>query len=219
MNSAISARPRLQAVIDISLTYGLFTVIVTMMGVIAAALLPHRPGIEIEPSFSGLFVDVWSRWDSLWYIGIASNGYTLQNAAFFPLYPTLIAALSRLGMPPTLAGRLIARVAFSAALAGLYDLVRTKYGRVTAFRSILYLALFPSAVFFAAAYTESLFLMLVVLSFHAGLREHWLWASIWAGLAALTRDVGILLVLPLAYEYARQRRTTARPIISLRSII
>ncbi len=209
--SSLSADRR-QALKDILVVYGLFTLVVTIVGAASLVLLPARPGAELEPNTGNLLVNLWSRWDALWYIGIATHGYTPQNAAFFPLYPALISFLMALGFAPELAGVLIARVTFLVALAALYDVVRSEYGRDVAYRTILYLALFPTAMFFAAAYTEALFLMLTVLSFRSAFKQQWFRAALFAGLAALTRSPGILLIVPLAYEYLQQRRAARAPI-------
>ncbi|HEV3156614.1 MAG TPA: hypothetical protein VGZ00_04645, partial [Candidatus Baltobacteraceae bacterium] len=67
--------------------------------------------------------------------------------------------------------------------------------------------IFPTAVFFSAVYTESLFFALTVASFYY-IREHrWLVAGILGGLAAATRVEGLLLIVPYAMELA----STAAP--------
>jgi 4-amino-4-deoxy-L-arabinose transferase-like glycosyltransferase len=69
-------------------------------------------------------------------------------------------------------------------------------------RATVYLLAFsPMAFFFSAPYTESLFLLLSVGAFYAARRERWWVAGAVAGLAAVTRNMGVLLVLPLAIMY------------------
>src|SRR5213076_1652275 len=41
----------------------------------------------------GSFTDVWARWDSVFFVRIAEHGYTSTSAAFYPLYPALVAGL------------------------------------------------------------------------------------------------------------------------------
>ena len=45
-----------------------------------------------------MLVDVWARWDSVWFLRIAENGYGAAEeaaAAFYPLYPLLVGLLGR----------------------------------------------------------------------------------------------------------------------------
>ena len=43
----------------------------------------------------GPFTDIWARWDSVFFVRIAEHGYDKASAAFYPLYPGLVAALGR----------------------------------------------------------------------------------------------------------------------------
>jgi hypothetical protein len=73
--------------------------------------------------------------------------------------------------------------------------------------AILTLALFPTSFFFNAAYTESLFLALSAGSLWAlRVRRDLLLACLLAGLATATRNVGVFLLVPLAYEWLRNAR-------------
>lgn len=63
------------------------------------------------------------------------------------------------------------------------------------------LLLNPFSFFFSAVYTESLFLLLVVLVFYFGSGKKWLPAALCASAAGATRLVGILTIIPLLYFY------------------
>jgi hypothetical protein len=99
---------------------------------------------------------------------------------------------------------LITNLAFLAALIVLYRFVEVEFDRATAGRTTLYLAIFPTALFFFAAYNESLFLFFMLLSFYAMRRGSWWLAGLSGGLAALTRSIGLALLLVFLYEFARQ---------------
>ena len=71
---------------------------------------------------------------------------------------------------------------------------------------MLYLSVFPSAVFLFAPYTEALFLALAVWTLYLARRGLWGGAGAAAFLAGLTRTQGCLLALPLAWELVRQWR-------------
>ena len=58
--------------------------------------------------------------------------------------------------------------------------------------------------FFSAVYTESLFLALSAGCFYLARRERWVWAGVLGGLAAATRSIGVLLVVPLAVLYLQE---------------
>jgi hypothetical protein len=92
-----------------------------------------------------------------------------------------------------------------AALALLYRLVERDFGRVLADRTTWYLIAFPAAFFLFVGYNESLFLLLSVACLYFLRDGRWLYAGLAGGLAAGTRSVGLLLLVPFAYEYLRQR--------------
>ena len=62
----------------------------------------------------GWFVDMWSRWDGSWFVGIARDGYVEpeESAAFFPLYPLAVRVVAELtGEHYVLAGVLVSLAA------------------------------------------------------------------------------------------------------------
>jgi hypothetical protein len=149
----------------------------------------------------GFGTTLWVRSDSNWYTAIAHHGYgpdPQHLPAFFPLYPTLIAGLGRVLGDYNLAGLLISLACCAIAFELLWHLAALRAGRGAASRSVLYLALFPMAVFLGAVYSESLFLALALLSFLLAERGHWPAAAVAAGAATLTRSVGIAVIAGLA---------------------
>jgi hypothetical protein len=166
----------------------------------------------VTPGWHNLFT-AWERLDALWFLRIATQGYfkTDASAAFFPLYPALIAALSFvLGGHPFAASLVISNGAFLGALMVLYVLSRHELSEEVARRAVLYAAVFPTAFFFLAPYSESLFLLLVLLSFWSARRGRWELAGVFGILAALTRNLGVLLVPALAVEAIHQWRSSGK---------
>jgi hypothetical protein len=157
-------------------------------------------------SFNDVF-NLWYRWDVIRYATIAMNGYqSLDYAAFFPLYPVLEQILYHFLHRGILAiGMLISNLAYLGTLIVLYRFVEVEFDRETAQRTTLYLSIFPSAVFFFAAYNESLFLFFMLLSFYTMRRGSWWLAGLFGGLATLTRSIGLLLFVIFICEFARQR--------------
>src|ERR671928_98277 len=71
----------------------------------------------------------------------------------------------------------------------------------------LALAFFPTAFFLNAVYTEALFLALTAGSYWAvRVRRNLLVAGLLGALAAATRNVGVILLVPLSLEWLRNRR-------------
>lgn len=188
-----------------------------MQGVVALAPVPaanfYMPRLY---GLSHYLLQPWGNWDGHWYALIALEGYSYDpaTAAFYPLYPFLLRGLARLLdgqieltgvlMQIELAGVLISNVALLGALMVLYQLIQLDFPRPVARRAILYLALFPTAFYFSALYSESLFLLLSVACLYAARRDRWWLASALGFLAALARTHGILLLLPLALLFLRQ---------------
>ncbi len=168
------------------------------------------PGYDRPPldRLQEVTLGVWQRWDGQWYLKIATLGYDPHDGsyAFFPLYPALIAGLSAVGhLPQLVAGLVISNLAFFVALVYLHRLVRADFGPSVASRTLLYLAVFPAALYFLAVYTESLFLALTVAAFYYARGGRWWLAGGLGLLAGLTRSAGIVLCIPFALEFARQR--------------
>ena len=159
-------------------------------------------------SIVDFFVGPMRRWDGLWYALIADQGYAgwKPKAAFWPLFPWSMRALSNLtGMSTDLAGYLIANVCFFVSLILLYRLVALDFDLGVAKVTLWAIALFPTALFFTAVYTESPFLMLLVGSLYAARRKEWWIAGLVGALAALTRSYGMFLVFPLAVLFIQDR--------------
>src|SRR4051812_5362207 len=148
-----------------------------------------------------------ARWDAVWYLEIASSGYGAERhrAAFFPLYPLLVAAVGEAGggSPGALliASYLVALAAFLAALVLLYRLVALELGRPVAMPTLLLLAFFPASLYFGAPYSESVFLLASVGAFYAARTGNWAWAGVAAAAASATRSAGVLLLVPLVVLY------------------
>src|SRR2546421_12869979 len=153
----------------------------------------------------------WYRWDSLHYSYLATHGYTdWWRTPFFPLFPLLERYLPVVKGDPFIAGLIISNVAGLGMLVVLYRLVEEDFDSERAYRTALYLSVFPTAFFFAAAYTESLFLLLALLGFYYMRQGNWWLAGACGFFATLTRSTGLLLLVPFCYEYLRQHQFKLR---------
>lgn len=142
------------------------------------------------------------RWDSVWYLAIAADGYDgASREAFFPLYP-LVVKVAGIPFGSALVGGALASTALlGVALVLLHRLVALDHGRAVARNAVLVTALFPMSFFFSAVYSESLFLSVSIGAVYAARRERWAWAGALGLLAATTRSAGVLLLVPLAMIY------------------
>lgn len=155
-------------------------------------------------------VSIHARWDSEWYLDIIRNGYVyrgpgqLANMVFFPVYPTLVKILGVvLAGQYVLAGWIVSLAALVAATYLLHRLVKEFHPRVDADLAVFLLLIFPTAFFFNAVYTESLFLAFSLACFlYAFRRQFWI-AGLFGLAASLTRVTGAFLALPLLVEFVR----------------
>lgn len=150
-----------------------------------------------------------ARWDAVWFLGIADDGYDGgANAAFFPLYPLLVRALV---FPFPSEGALlvsayvVSLACFAGALLLLHKLAELELGRPVANAAVWLVALFPASLYFGAPYSESLFLLVSVGAFYAARTGRWAWAGALAAAASATRSAGIVLLVPLALLWWQQR--------------
>jgi hypothetical protein len=183
-------------------------VVLSLIASLAVAMVPEQRGQHDVFHRSGnVWLDVWARWDSEYYLDIAAFGYSMrsEHLAFFPLYPALISSLAPvLGHDYVLSGVVVSSLASFVALVYLFKLAAWEFGEEVAGRTILYLAVYPTALFLLAVYTEALFLAVTVAAFYHARRGEWTAAGLVALLAGITRPNGALLLFPLACEAWRQ---------------
>jgi Gpi18-like mannosyltransferase len=204
-----------QTVREVLLDFVATRVAIIVIAELAALIIGQRAGTHVQES-SHILLAVWGRWDAVHYIDIATKGYQGTDMAFFPLYPFLIRVVGAFAGNHLIAGLLISNASFFFGLLFLYKLLEHEYDRTVARRAIFYVSIFPSAVFFSAVYTESLFFMLTVASFYYMRSHRWWLAGAIGCLAALTRVEGILLLVPFVMEwYAQYRSSPARGAVNL----
>ncbi len=197
-----------RAVLPIFLITRLLMLMLTYLG----GVLFNVPNYS---SFALTFKSVlysWYHWDAAHYLTIATQSYLDQSdTGFFPLYPAVVHTVSALTHQDVLlVGMLIANLAFLGTLTVFFRLAEQEFDTEIARRSILYLAIFPTSLFFFAAYDVSLFLLFILLCFYMLRQGSWWLAGLLGGLAALTHASGILLFVVFLCEFLRQNLAELR---------
>jgi len=186
---------------------------IVLFGLLATAityLVAWIGFVVLEDRFPSTPISIWRRWDALHYIAIARDGYGTDAAReMLAIWPPLYSWCIRLLAPVVggyhEAGLVLSCLFYLGTVLALYRLVALDFPERVAARAVVYLSLFPTAYFLHAAYSESLFAMLVVGSFLAARRGRWGIAGVAGGLAAMTRVTWIALLPALIIEYAIQK--------------
>ena len=191
------------------LAFGLSRAMIFLVGIIGDVYFPTDPGHWVADP-DNAFLNLWTKWDSQWYVQIARLGYFIQanqqsNVAFFPLYPLSMRVVARLlDVNFVYAGFIVSNAAFLLALVFLYRLTALELNdRASAQRTVFYLAFYPTAFFFSAVYTESLFLLLTVATMYFARTQRWLAAAAFGMLAAATRNIGVAIWGLVMWEWLR----------------
>lgn len=167
-------------------------------------LLPKQNQFSyVEPVKGGLFY-LWSlaNFDGIHYLSIAKSGYGLYQEAFFPLYPLLIKNLTTFFWDDGfLTGVAVAWGGIILAIVVFYKLASKHLSNMASRWSIIALLVFPTSFFFLCAYTESLFLLLILLCFYFAQSKKWFLAGIMGALASATRLPGIFLFPAILVEW------------------
>ncbi len=164
--------------------------------------------------FGNLLVSPLARWDSSWYLAIASWGYGHGQPArttFFPLYPLMVRGLGFVLRSYLLAGVVISLSCFAIGLWLLYRLTELELDDERARVCVMLIAFCPMAYYFSAVYTESLFLALSVGCIYQARLGRWAWASVLGALAAASRNTGIVLIVPIVLMYLYGPRADRMP--------
>lgn len=175
----------------------------------------------IAPDKKPDLVGALTAWDGGWYVRLATEGYswrgpTVQSTvAFWPLFPLLGRLVGWVVGSVPWGLIIVANVSFAVYLIYLYKLGCLDLDQGSGYRAVLYVAIFPLSFVFSCAYTESTMLALTVAAFYYARKGNW-WAAIPLGmLTTLTRLAGVVILLPLVWEFYKQKGLTWRALVLL----
>lgn len=194
--------------------------------ILAQTLLKFRSGYDYtSPNYfidksnpiGNFLLSAFANFDGVYYLIIPDRGYTLDTAGFFPLFPLIIKLttgnLSAFDPRQFFIALILVCVFFVLALIFLFKLIRLDHRDNIAFLSIVFLLVFPTSFFFANIYSESLFLLLTVVSFYFARKRKWLISSILALLLTGTRFIGIAIIPALIFEFIKNEKGEARELL------
>ncbi|HUD41310.1 MAG TPA: mannosyltransferase family protein [Dokdonella sp.] len=162
--------------------------------------------VAIDPAvYIGAGRSLLCRWDCGWYLEIVRHGYSMigpveqpgqTTLAFFPVYPLLIGAVSALlGIEVLPAALLVSNLCFVAALVYVYRYAQLLgCSRPAGLFAVALICFVPQGFVFSAAYTESLFLLLLAGAMYHVRRGQFLIAGLLAAVLSGVRANGVFFV-------------------------
>lgn len=163
---------------------------------------------QTADSFTTFFYNRFSNCgDSGWYMKLseewyASSGEHVNLICFYPLYPLLMKIVNFVTGNSFASGLIISNICFGLASYVMYCVAKMDLKKEQARDSIVAFWLYPFGVFLGGIFTESLFVLLVVLCFYFIRKKKFLLVGIFGMLAAVSRSQGIVLLVPALYELA-----------------
>lgn len=153
---------------------------------------------------------LFAGWDTGYYYTIALSWYPPVLApqwAFFPLYPAAIRILSWTGINTYLSAFLVSAIPGLLCIPIFQKIAETYMSRGQALTAtLLYFLLPPVFVFTATSYTEPMFLLFSLLTWYCHLRGQNRRAAVAASLCSLTRTYGVLITVPIVYDFLKRRQ-------------
>lgn len=152
-------------------------------------------------SGSTRLIEPWYRFDALWLVNVARNGYSgaedaggRLGVAFMPVLPALMAGAETIGLNAFWVGILAATLAGAAGTAVFARVAARLTGNPqTALRAFVLLLAFPASMFLSAPYNDAVGLLFTALTLDAWLRQQSARAGVFAALGSLARLTGIAL--------------------------
>lgn len=193
---------------EIFIKFLVWRILIFSVALLAVKILPLRIGFTFltPENDSRNLIQMWTNFDGVHYITLAIYGHGVANLsnllyAFFPVYPWLVRTFEYVVRNFTGSGVLISNVSFLLSLFLLYKLFRLDFKDRISKLALLLILIFPTSFFFGAVYTESLFLLLSVLTFYFARRRQFFPAGLCAAIASATRVTGIFLWPALLIEF------------------
>jgi hypothetical protein len=181
---------------------------------IAVKTIPLRGPAASWQAFPGRpWLDGWVRWDAMWYVNLATDGYWYRPGeqspvAYFPGYALAIRGAAIVARNPIVAGILVTLVCGLGVSLLFYRWSRAKLDDRTATLAVLTLLSYPFAFYlYGAVYSDALFLLVALAAFVLVEADRPILAGFAGAVASGTRAVGLAVAVGLAiraYERAKE---------------
>lgn len=203
---------------DFSLALGIYALnrLVTLFG--SMVWLGHQMSLSKMAYLSTIWSGIHD--DSGWFGAIAAHGYWAQDTPFFPGYPLLISVLQHAsGVSLAVSGLLVSNIFFILDLYLMIRLGKRLWNARTGLFAAALFGLYPVAFYLTSMYSESLFIWAILAAWLSLVEDRPITAGVYAAVATLTRNEGVLLALPIfGYvwnQYKVERLIPVRGLIGL----
>ena len=188
-----------------------------LVGVVAGLVLIKGLLYIAAAQLYGGAEHAFCQWDCEWYVHTITDGYDpeprvrpntdFSNWAFFPLFPMLGRLVGLVtGLSAFWSGTVVAMLAFAGfAVLSVPYRARTR-GNADQTAWLMLLMVYPFSLYFFMVYTESLYLLLILLLLFASRVGNFGGACVATSLAAAARPTGILAIPYLVAEGAWRAR-------------
>jgi hypothetical protein len=159
----------------------------------------------------------FTTWDGEHYLHLSEEGYKAGSSsdAFYPLWPAMIhAGAWMIGGHDMAAALILANIFSLVGLLLFHRLIAEAHGNKIANDSLILMIAYPGALFLQFPYSESLFLLLIMLFFIGLMRKNYWLVAFTGFVLPLTRATGVFCLLPLLWligEQAFRQATESHP--------
>lgn len=182
-----------------------------------AVTVQNRGGIYFTPvEIYSVLRDVFTKGDALHYIHIAKYGYVTDGVAknwiaFYPIFPLCVRIIREVVRSYYLSSVILNFVFTYISTVYLYKLVLGETeNKKFALRAVFLMICVPQSLFYVAPYGEAMFFAFTLISVYNIRRGKFITGAIFGFLSAITRNVGIILVVLFVVEYLNQNLTTIK---------
>lgn len=164
-----------------------------------------------QPGVVDSLITAWANFDGVHYFNVSQRGY-VDEARFLPLFPFVLALwilplklLAASLLPKIAAAGILSFLIFVLSILAVMRLLRLDYSSTESTQITTFLIAFPTAFFLVSVYSESLYLLLVSLSFYYARTNRWWYAVVFAAALSITRLSGVVMIGALGIEWLEQR--------------